>query len=264
MEKIIKVTVANEEDALKVSKILSQLNKSGELSLGESIIMSKDESGHTYLKNLKGEPTSYTLTGAIAGSLMGIFAGPLGMLWGAAIGSLAGAAGDMFKGDRIEEILEVIGKRIPAGKTVVIAHVDEQSVEPLDKAVIPFNATVGRLSVDDEIEVSIQKKVDLLDDDIENLTLKLEQTAGTAKAFVAGKLEELIERREELQELMIEKTLAQTKQYAIWLEKVKNDLAETEEGAVTVVDENRKEHLTQQLTRQEEKLRSLTDKMNEL
>ena len=263
MDKVIILLADNEADIFKVSQKVSELNSNRDILLGENIIVTKDSDGNVVIKNSKGgNELSYTAGGALTGTFLGILGGPLGMLFGATFGSLVGLTGDMIKDDAQIDYLKKITDALPNDKTAFIAHIDESWEVPIDEMAKSLNVTVKRINIDEELDKSLQKSLDELDDEIEDLEDQLKNAVDEVKEKIQLKLEELKKQREEFKKQLSIKAASQKKQYENWLENLRDKVSEKIEDFKESIQEKREEFLRKRIKYQEEKLEKLKEKLD--
>jgi uncharacterized membrane protein len=85
-----------------------------------------------------------TAGGSLVGMLIGVLGGPVGMLLGLGTGMALGAAFDLNRADDAEGVLSQMSASIPAGKTAIIAEVEEPAVEVVDGEMAALKGTVIR------------------------------------------------------------------------------------------------------------------------
>lgn len=152
MEKIIHALFENETEAFKGLHALQQLDLANDLSLGESYLLSKNETGETSIKSAKDKSEgSGVVGGALIGGLIGLLAGPLGFVVGIAGGMIAGSAGETLRAEDRSDYLDVVSGSIPNGKSLLIVHVWEDWQTPVDAVLNPIAVQVQRFEVQDKV-----------------------------------------------------------------------------------------------------------------
>lgn len=152
MEKIIHALFDNEVEAFKGLQALQQLDLVNDLSLGESYLLSKDVSGETAIRSAKDKAEGTGVVGgALVGGLLGLLAGPLGFIVGVAGGMIAGSAGETLRAEDRSDYLDVVSAGIPAGKSLLVAHVWEDWQTPVDALLNPIANEVKRFEVADKV-----------------------------------------------------------------------------------------------------------------
>lgn len=152
MEKIIQAIFDNEVDAFSGLKALQELDLINDLSLGESYLLTKSETGETSIKSANDKAEgSGVAGGALVGGLVGLLAGPLGFIVGVAGGMIAGSAGETLRAEDRADYLDIISKQIPNGKSVLIAHVWEDWETPVDTVLKSMAKMVTRYEVHNKV-----------------------------------------------------------------------------------------------------------------
>lgn len=152
MEKIIHALFDNEIEAFEGLQALQQLDLVNDLSLGESYLLSKNEMGETSIRSAKDKAEgSGVVGGALVGGLIGLLAGPLGFIVGVAGGMIAGSAGETLRAEDRSDYLDVVSANIPAGKSLLIAHIWEDWQTPVDAVLNPIAREVARFEVNDKV-----------------------------------------------------------------------------------------------------------------
>jgi len=257
MEKIIHAIFGTEKDAFKAQQKMFELDANGDISLAEYYIISKDENGISDIKSTTGSTLEYTATGALVGGLFGVLGGPLGLLFGASAGALAGSTGDLIKDDQILSYLEEVKKNLPAGKTVIVAHVFENWEIPVDTSLKPFGAEIYRLDFEEQVNQAVQKTVEALDAKIAVAEKSLDDASEDLKAGINKDIAMLKEKRKVMATRITEKAAHQKKQYNSWIDKQKRKLEEWKEEVEEDVYEAKREKLEKEIARHEDKLASL-------
>src|SRR4029453_10178774 len=106
-----------------------------------------DKNGKLQIKDSFEADTGVATTGGgLVGMLLGVIAGPYGMLLGLTGGALAGGSFELRHGDDEDEVLTRINAAINPGHTVLVAQVNEPTIEVLDKAMGELGGVVIRKS----------------------------------------------------------------------------------------------------------------------
>jgi len=88
-----------------------------------------------------------TFSGGLFGSLIGVLGGPIGMLLGGTTGALIGATTDEVKSEAATTLLDAVTEKLQDGSVAIVALVNEESEEPLDNVLKPFDAIVMRRDI---------------------------------------------------------------------------------------------------------------------
>ena len=148
-ENVIVVSFAEDSSAYEAFTNLKELGDQGQVSIEGAAIVQRGEDGRIVTKDsVDSEQFTGTATGGLIGLLVGILGGPFGVLIGGATGLLIGSLYDMDDADDTESVLAEISSTIRPGQTVVLAEVEEQSDEVVDRAMARLRGTVLRRSVE--------------------------------------------------------------------------------------------------------------------
>lgn len=88
-----------------------------------------------------------TFSGGLFGSLIGVLGGPIGMLLGGVTGAAIGATTDEAKREDATTLLDAVTEKLQDGSVAIVALVNEDSEEPLDNVLKPFDAIVLRRDI---------------------------------------------------------------------------------------------------------------------
>lgn len=223
MEKVIQFLVVTQDDAYKVVDTLKNLNDADEISVAEMYVLEKDNNGKVSLKDSKGNFASNTVFGAFAGGLMGLLAGPAGFLLGITYGTLFGSIGDLANKDSQQDYLDQIGDQMPNGKSMVIAHVYEEWMAPIDSQISSY-AEIKRIDVDEEIDKAFQEDIDALDKEIADAKDNMDKAVAEDKAQFQQKLDELAAKRIAKTNELKSKVAMQKQAYKNWYQKAKKKI----------------------------------------
>jgi uncharacterized membrane protein len=127
-----------------------------------------------------------TAGGGFVGMLLGIIGGPVGMLLGLTGGALAGGSSELRRSDEQDEVLTQLNAAINPGHTVLVAQVNEPTVDVLDKAMGSLDGIVLRRS-----EADVLAELEAAED-----AAQAAQTAAQ-KAIREQKKAEMKEKRDE-------------------------------------------------------------------
>jgi uncharacterized membrane protein len=126
---------------------LKSLSDQQQLTARSAAVVERDQNGTLQIKDsFEAETGVATAGGGLVGMLLGAIAGPYGMLLGLTGGALAGGKFELDRGDEQDEVLTQLNAAINPGHTVLVAQVNEPSVEVLDKAMGDLGGVVVRKS----------------------------------------------------------------------------------------------------------------------
>jgi uncharacterized membrane protein len=124
---------------------LKSLSDQQQLTARSAALVERDQNGTLQIKDsFEAETGVATAGGGLVGMLLGAIAGPYGMLLGLTGGALAGGKFELDRGDEQDEVLTQLNAAINPGHTVLVAQVNEPSVEVLDKAMGDLGGVVVR------------------------------------------------------------------------------------------------------------------------
>jgi uncharacterized membrane protein len=124
---------------------LKSLSDQQKLSATSAAVVERDQTGKLQVKDSFDADTGVpTAGGGLVGLLLGIIGGPVGMLLGLSGGALAGGAFELRRADDQDEVLTQLNSAINPGHTVLVADVNEPTVDVLDKAMADLGGTVVR------------------------------------------------------------------------------------------------------------------------
>src|SRR5689334_19028362 len=134
-ENVIVVSFAEDSSAYEAFTNLKELDEQSQVSIKGAAVVQRGDDGHIVTKDsVDDNQLTGTVTGGLIGLLLGILGGPFGVLIGGATGLLIGSLYDMDDVDDTDSVLAQISTAIRPGQTVVLAQVEEQSDEVVDKA----------------------------------------------------------------------------------------------------------------------------------
>jgi uncharacterized membrane protein len=126
---------------------LKSLSDQQQLTARSAALVERDQNGTMQIKDsFEADTGVATAGGGLVGMLLGAIAGPYGMLLGFTGGALAGGSFELDRGDEQDEVLTQLNAAINPGHTVLVAEVNEPSIEVLDKAMGDLGGAVIRKS----------------------------------------------------------------------------------------------------------------------
>jgi uncharacterized membrane protein len=219
MEKMIQALFDSETEAFKGLQALQQLDLTEDISVGELYVLTKDENGAVALRTAKDEHEGYaTIGGGIIGGLVGLLAGPLGLLVGIGAGMVVGSAGDTVRAEGVSDYLDKVAVNIPAGKSLLLAHVWEDWEAPIDTVLQPISNDIRRVNLDAEVFTPVRSEMDRLSEDITKAETEYLGADEEDKARANEKLLLLKIERENLVQKLHGSISHQEKQYTTWVD----------------------------------------------
>ena len=191
MNKVIFVTFDSEDKAYEAERALHEMHDDGVITWYDDAVVVKDASNKVVVRNEpKGEPVA-TVSGMIAGGLIGLLGGPIGSLVGVSAGSLVGAAFDLAHEGIDSTFVRDIGQQLEAGKTTLIAHIDESWQVPVDTRMNALGGKVVRRTRTQIEDARLERDLEASQKELANL--ESEQIAAM-KASEAEKTTEKLQK----------------------------------------------------------------------
>ncbi len=144
MNKMIVAVFDSETKAHEGLSALKNLHNAGDVTLYASAVIGKDAGGKMKTLTVQDEGPVGMATGFFTGGLLGLLGGSVGALLGATTGSVLGLLFDAGRGGVNEEFADDVSNALTAGKTAVIAEVEEEWTIPVDNALEPLGGVVFR------------------------------------------------------------------------------------------------------------------------
>jgi uncharacterized membrane protein len=147
VDSVVVVGFKENSKAYESLSVLKSLSDKQQLTARSAALVERDQSGKMQIKDSFDTETGVqTVGGGFVGLLLGAIAGPYGMLLGLAGGAVAGGSYEMKRGDEQDEVLAQLNAAINPGHTVLVAQVNEPTVDVLDKAMADLGGVVVRRS----------------------------------------------------------------------------------------------------------------------
>ncbi|WP_113663269.1 DUF1269 domain-containing protein [Pedobacter nanyangensis] len=223
MEKVIQFLVSDQVNAYKVVEKLKDLDTKSDISTDKIFVLVKDENGKVSLKDSNGDIADNTLFGLFAGGLIGFFGGPVGFLLGSSFGALFGSLADLGMAERQNEYLDKVAEKIPAGKSLVVAHVFEDWTTPIDSSLTEI-AEITRIDVSEEVNKAIETEIDSFKADIDKIESDIKNTIKEQRETLQAKLTELKTKRQSKEAELKARVELQKNAYKNWLAKAKDKI----------------------------------------
>ncbi len=159
-DNVVLVAFYENRKAYEGFSLLKSLSDQKQLTVSSAAAVERDQAGKLQIKDsLDAETGRATAGGGFVGMLIGVLGGPVGMLLGLTGGALVGGSYELRRSDDQDEVLTQLNAAINPGHTVLVAQVNEPSVEVLDKAMADLGGTVVRRS-EDEVLTEIEAAED--------------------------------------------------------------------------------------------------------
>jgi uncharacterized membrane protein len=189
MSKLLVVTFDDEKKAYEGSRALADLHREGSVSVYSAAVVSRAADGKVSVKDDLPEGPEATAVGMMFGALVGVLGGPQGVVLGAATGAAMGSIGDLMNLGVGADFLNDVAEELAPGKTAVVAEIGEGWVTPLDTRMEELGGTViRRYRVDVENE-QINRDLNALDAELDELDAELAAASKENKAKLQAKID---------------------------------------------------------------------------
>jgi uncharacterized membrane protein len=182
MDKILVVVFENESKAYEGSLALQELQNEGSLNLYAKAVIARNADGKVEVKQAGDAGPVGTAIGLLTGSLIGLLGGPLGVAIGVSVGTSGGMLYDLAQLGVGADYLDEVGKSLLPGKAAVVAEVWENWTLPVDTKMEALGGVVFRRTRMDIVDDQIEKDVDALNADLDELEAEYAQASAKAKA----------------------------------------------------------------------------------
>jgi len=160
-DRVIVAVFTTQNHAYDAARQMQNLDKDDIIRLKRGAIATKDDKGNLTIPDSKGVGTAWGLLGGgLIGGLLGAMLGPVGAAAGAAAsaaatgavlgatsGGILGGTVDLGKFGVSEDFIDDVSTQLNPGETALIAEVDEDSTESIDRIVSLHGGRVYRSEV---------------------------------------------------------------------------------------------------------------------
>jgi uncharacterized membrane protein len=159
MAYLVVITFDDPDEAAKVRKTLSSIQKTGHLSLDDSAVVVKDEEGKVHLKN---EVDRGVKVGALGGSAIGLLLGSIffpigGLILGAIGGALVGKLMDKgISQDFVKEVTE----GLKPGSSAIFFIVQGDDPSATVAALREYKGKVLQTTLPEEAEETLRRELE--------------------------------------------------------------------------------------------------------
>lgn len=156
MSNVIVITFDNEDEAKKVREALKEVQHGGYLSLDDSAVVVRDQSGKYHVHNELDRGVKVgALGGGFLGLLLGVMFAPIGgLLIGAAAGGLIGSSFDLGISKKFIKDVEA---SMEPGTSALFLVVKETDPNMALAALKPYKGEVYHTSLDPDDEEHLRK-----------------------------------------------------------------------------------------------------------
>ena len=147
VDNIVVVGFKENSKAYEGLSTLRTLSDEKQLTARSAAVVERDQNGTLQIKDsFDAETGVATAGGGFVGMLLGVIGGPVGMLLGLTGGALAGGSFELRRSDEQDEVLTQLNAAINPGHTVLVAQINEPTLDVLDKAMSSLDGVVLRRS----------------------------------------------------------------------------------------------------------------------
>jgi uncharacterized membrane protein len=184
MNKMLVTVFDSESAAFKGLNALKDLHRTGDITLYASAIIAKDQAGKLDVKRAAEPKPIGTAVGLLTGSLIGLVGGPVGMAVGAYVGGVSGLLFDLDDSGVDATFVDDVSQTLTAGKTAVLADIDESWTTPVDVRMREFGGTVSRRLRTDVVDDQIVRESAAFDTNLKALEDELTRASAENKAAI--------------------------------------------------------------------------------
>lgn len=189
MDKYLVIGFDNELKAYEGSRALQDLQNEGSINLYAKAVIVRDASGKVTVKQEGDMGPVGTAVGLLTGSLVGMLGGPVGLAVGATAGLYGGMIYDLANLGVGEDFLTEVSQYLQPGKAAVVAEVWEEWTLPVNTRMEAMGGVVFRRSRNEVLDIVVERDVEALKADLDELEAEYKQATGEAKANVQKQIE---------------------------------------------------------------------------
>ncbi len=190
MNKMLIAVFDSDAAAFEGLSALKDLHKNGDITLYASAVIAKDKTGKIEVKKEADRGPVGTAVGLVTGSLIGLLAGPVTMAIGASAGGLTGLLFDLDDSGIGSAFLDDVSKTLTAGKTAVLADVDESWTTPVDTRLREHGGIVSRRLRADVAEDQLARESAAFEANLKALDDELKQANAENRATIQKDIDE--------------------------------------------------------------------------
>jgi uncharacterized membrane protein len=152
---LVVITFDNETDAGSALKSLRGIEKAGQMSIEDTAVLVKDQSGKLRVDN---EVSGATETGAVVGGSLGLIMAFMFPVVGIAIGAAGGAlVGKLLERGVDGKFVKDLGEELQPGTSALFMMGRGSNHEAVRAALDPFKGTVYQTNLSTELEDELKR-----------------------------------------------------------------------------------------------------------
>ncbi len=198
MTNVIVASFEKETQAIEAMHKLYELESYGDISIYGKAIVRKQIDGKFEILEADSSNGWRTLTGGVAGSLLGVIGGPVGFVVGLCTGATIGLISDVGRQNFDESFVKKLENRMPPHTVSIIAEIDENSDVFVDNALRPLGAEIDRSDIDFEFDDYVLTEIEEIDKSMVEARENLKNAAGREKEKINLKIADLKAKRNEI------------------------------------------------------------------
>ena len=188
MNKVLVAVFDTEQAAFEGVSALKELHRDGDITLYASSVIVKDADGVASIRKSADHGPVGTVTGMVAGGLVGLLGGPVGVAVGAYVGGFGGLMFDLFNAGVGIDFVDDVSASLTPGKAAVVADIDETWVTPVETRLGALGATTFRRRSGEVVDDDLTRETEDASTELDQLRAELRQSMGNAKATVEAKI----------------------------------------------------------------------------
>ncbi len=189
MNKMLVAVFNTETAAYEGLTALKDLDRTADIALYATAVITKDASGKVSVKEAVREGPLATALGALTGGVVGLLGGPVGVLAGASLGATAGMVVDLDESGIDAGFLSEVSNTMTPGKVAVLAEIQETWETPVDTRLRPLGAIVFRRLRSEVVEDQLAREAAALRAERQRLREDLAQANAQAKAAMQAQID---------------------------------------------------------------------------
>jgi uncharacterized membrane protein len=189
MDKMLVAVFDTESAAFEGLTALQDLHNDGDITLYAAAVIVKDATGKISVKREVDDGPVGTAVGMLTGGLIGLLGGPAGVAVGASFGGLTGILFDLDQSGFGATFLDDVAKTLTAGKSAVLAEVEESWTTPVDTRLHKLGEIVFRRLRSEVVEDQLLRESAVFNAELGALEDELKHEAAENRAAIQGDID---------------------------------------------------------------------------